>query len=62
VPSVANILVVGPTSSGKTTLVNALLAEVAEAGDRVILAEDLRELQCAAPTRWPCAPARAWPA
>jgi len=44
----ANILVVGPTSSGKTTLVNALLAEVAASGDRVIIAEDLRELQCAA--------------
>jgi type IV secretion system protein VirB11 len=44
----ANILVVGPTSSGKTTLVNALLAEVAKSGDRVIIAEDLRELQCAA--------------
>jgi type IV secretion system protein VirB11 len=44
----ANILVVGPTSSGKTTLVNALLAQVARSGDRVIIAEDLRELQCAA--------------
>jgi len=44
----ANILVAGPTSSGKTTLVNALLAEVAKTGDRVIIAEDLRELQCAA--------------
>jgi len=44
----ANILVVGATSSGKTTLVNALLAEVAKGGDRVIIAEDLRELQCAA--------------
>ncbi|PZR36714.1 P-type conjugative transfer ATPase TrbB [Caulobacter segnis] len=44
----ANILVVGATSSGKTTLVNALLAEVAKSGDRVIIAEDLRELQCAA--------------
>jgi Flp pilus assembly CpaF family ATPase len=40
--------VVGPTSSGKTTLVNALLAEVAKSGDRVIIAEDVRELQCAA--------------
>ena len=47
----ANILVAGPTSSGKTTLVNALLAEVAKSGDRVILAEDLRELQCAAPNQ-----------
>lgn len=44
-----NILVVGQTSSGKTTLVNALLAEVAKTGDRVIVAEDVRELQCAAP-------------
>lgn len=44
-----NILVVGPTSSGKTTLVNALLAEVARSADRVVLIEDTRELQCAAP-------------
>ncbi|WP_180896957.1 P-type conjugative transfer ATPase TrbB [Caulobacter flavus] len=44
-----NILVAGPTSSGKTTLVNALLAKVAEGHDRVVLCEDLRELQCAAP-------------
>lgn len=43
-----NIVVVGGTSSGKTTLVNALLAEVAESGDRVILIEDTRELHCAA--------------
>lgn len=44
-----NILVVGGTSTGKTTLVNALLAEVACTGDRVVLIEDTRELQCAAP-------------
>lgn len=44
-----NILVVGGTSTGKTTLVNALLAEVADSGDRVVLIEDTRELQCAAP-------------
>ena len=43
-----NIVVVGGTSSGKTTLVNALLAEVAESGDRVMILEDTRELQCAA--------------
>ncbi|HVB16656.1 MAG TPA: P-type conjugative transfer ATPase TrbB [Stellaceae bacterium] len=42
-----NILVAGGTSSGKTTLANALLAEIAE--ERVILIEDTRELQCAAP-------------
>jgi len=44
-----NILVAGGTSTGKTTLVNALLAEVAKTADRVILIEDTRELQCAAP-------------
>ena len=44
-----NVLVVGGTSTGKTTLVNALLAEVAKTGDRVVLIEDTRELQCAAP-------------
>lgn len=43
-----NILVVGGTSSGKTTLANALLAEMAHLDDRVILIEDTRELQCAA--------------
>ena len=43
-----SIVVVGGTSSGKTTLVNALLAEVATGGDRVILIEDTRELHCAA--------------
>lgn len=45
----ANILVAGGTSTGKTTLTNALLAEVAKSGDRIILIEDTRELQCAAP-------------
>jgi type IV secretion system protein TrbB len=44
-----NILVAGGTSTGKTTLVNALLAEVALTGDRVVLIEDTRELQCTAP-------------
>ena len=43
-----NIVVVGGTSSGKTTLVNALLAEVAATGDRVVIIEDTRELHCAA--------------
>ena len=44
-----NILVAGGTSTGKTTLANALLAEVAKSNDRVVLIEDTRELQCAAP-------------
>ena len=45
----ANILVAGGTSTGKTTLTNALLAEVAHTSDRVVIIEDTRELQCAAP-------------
>lgn len=44
-----NILVAGGTGTGKTTLVNALLAEIAETGDRIVLIEDMRELQCTAP-------------
>lgn len=43
-----NILIAGGTSSGKTTLANALLAEMAHLDERVILIEDTRELQCAA--------------
>lgn len=42
-----NILIAGGTSSGKTTLANALLAEIAS--ERVVILEDTRELQCAAP-------------
>jgi len=45
----ANILVAGGTSTGKTTLTNALLAEVAKTSDRVVLIEDTRELQCLTP-------------
>ena len=45
----ANILVAGGTSTGKTTLTNALLAEVAKTQDRVVIIEDTRELQCTAP-------------
>ena len=44
-----NILVAGGTSTDKTTLTNALLAEVAKTADRVVLIEDTRERQCKAP-------------
>lgn len=44
-----NILVAGGTGSGKTTLVNALLAELAGLDQRIVILEDTRELQCAAP-------------
>ncbi len=43
-----NIIIVGGTSSGKTTLANAMLAVVAKTGDRVVILEDTRELQCEA--------------
>ena len=42
----ANILVAGGTSTGKTTLTNALLQIAATTGDRIILIEDTRELRC----------------
>ena len=48
VSSRQNVLIVGGTSSGKTTLANALLAEVSSTGDRVLILEDTRELQCKA--------------
>ncbi len=48
-----NILIVGATSSGKTTLANALLAEIAATGDRVLVLEDTIELQCLAPDHVP---------
>ncbi|MEZ6030337.1 MAG: P-type conjugative transfer ATPase TrbB, partial [Hyphomonadaceae bacterium] len=42
----ANIIVAGGTGSGKTTLTNALLSEIASLSERVVLLEDTRELQC----------------
>ena len=44
-----NILIAGGTSTGKTTLANALLQEIAATGDRIVLIEDTRELRCNAP-------------
>jgi type IV secretion system protein TrbB len=41
-----NIVVAGGTSTGKTTLANALLDEIAETRDRVLILEDTIELQC----------------
>ena len=49
----ANILVAGGTSTGKTTLTNALLAEISSGTDRVITIEDTRELQCSAENKVP---------
>jgi type IV secretion system protein VirB11 len=43
-----NLLISGGTGSGKTTLANAVLADPAFAQDRVVLIEDVPELQCSA--------------
>jgi len=45
-----NILVVGGTGSGKTTLVNAIIGEMVDEApdDRLVILEDTREIQCRA--------------
>ncbi|MEI6287197.1 MAG: P-type conjugative transfer ATPase TrbB [Bacillota bacterium] len=43
-----NILIVGGTGSGKTTLANAIIEEISKTKDRVIIIEDTLELQCSA--------------
>ena len=53
-----NILVAGGTSTGKTTLTNALLAEVAKTADRVVLIEDTRD-SCPTPSGH-CGRQRGW--
>jgi type IV secretion system protein VirB11 len=42
----ANILIAGGAGSGKTTLANALLAEMARRSERIVVLEDTRELGC----------------
>ena len=48
-----NILVVGGTGSGKTTLVNAVIEEITRQfpDERLVILEDTREIQCAASDR-----------
>lgn len=41
-----NILVVGGTGTGKTTLCNAILEQMSKLNERVDIIEDTRELQC----------------
>jgi type IV secretion system protein TrbB len=41
-----SILIAGGTGSGKTTLANALLAEIAGLDERIVIIEDTRELRC----------------
>ena len=44
-----NILVVGSTGSGKTTLANAIIDKMTPFGHRIITIEDVYELRCVAP-------------
>lgn len=46
-----NVLIVGGTSSGKTTLTNAVLKEIAKYKQRVVILEDTEELQCETPNK-----------
>ena len=43
-----NIIAAGGTASGKTTLLNAILAEISQLDERVITIEDTKELKCTA--------------
>lgn len=43
-----NIIVAGSTGSGKTTFVNAILAEISTLSDRIVMIEDTKELNCLA--------------
>lgn len=46
-----NMLVVGGTSTGKTTLTNAIINEMSKYPNRLIIIEDTQELQCSAEDR-----------
>jgi type IV secretion system protein VirB11 len=50
-----SILVTGGTGSGKTTFVNALIAEMVEVDptERMVILEDTREIRCGADNRGP---------
>ncbi|MGZ2402786.1 hypothetical protein ACVIKO_000046 [Rhizobium ruizarguesonis] len=50
IASKLNILVAGGTGSGKTTLTNAILAEIVSSSpdDRLVILEDTAEIQCSA--------------
>jgi len=41
-----NILIIGATGSGKTTFANACIAEIEATKERLLIAEDTKEIQC----------------
>ncbi len=43
-----NVIIAGGTGAGKTTLATALLAVIAQTGQRIVTIEDTHELRCAA--------------
>lgn len=43
-----NLIAAGGTKSGKTTLLNAILSEISNLGERIITIEDTKELNCTA--------------
>lgn len=43
-----NIIAAGGTASGKTTLLNAILAEISKLDERIVTIEDTKELKCTA--------------
>lgn len=48
-----NILIIGGTGTGKTTLANALLQVISQTDDRILTIEDTAELQCSADNHLP---------
>jgi type IV secretion system protein VirB11 len=49
IPEHKNIIAAGGTASGKTTLLNAILAEISRMNERIVIIEDTSELRCSAP-------------
>lgn len=48
-----NLLIIGGTGSGKTTLANAILSVISQTQDRILTIEDTPELQVSAPNHIP---------
>lgn len=44
-----NLLIIGATSTGKTTFTNAIINEISKTDDRLVIIEDTQEIQSASP-------------